>query len=121
MKTFIILFLLSGMAFWSPASVEKPETPAPKTESDFCELKGQVYIEDNAGFADYRVYVEDVESFAEMQVYKEEVAAFATEPGIWHVTDVRGFADFSIYLEKTQSFADFTIFYTDFRSNAGCR
>jgi hypothetical protein len=89
-------------------------------EHDHCELKGAVYIEKTAAFADYKVYVEPTEDFADMMVYKEEVVTFADEAGVWYFTEVREEASFSIHLEDNPDFADFSIFYTKFRADAGC-
>ena len=89
-------------------------------QNNYCELKGSVYIEQIASFADYKIYVEDVESFADFSVYKEENPAFTTEVGAWHFTDVKAYADFSIYFEDVKSFADFSIYYTRFRGDTGC-
>lgn len=97
--------------------VTNPQTPL----NDYCELYGAVFIEDVAGFANYRVHVEDVEAFAEMLVFREDARAFANDAGHWYVTDVKAFADFTIYIEEVKGFADFSVFYTDFRTTAGCQ
>ena len=117
MKRYPILLLLLSLFSWGHEPVARPVRPV----LDFCELKGQVFIEQTPGFADYRVYLEDTEAFAELLVYQEDVSSFASEPGYWYFTDVKGFADFSIYLEPTSGFADFSIAYTDFRASAGCK
>ena len=109
MKITFLLFLTSLLS-WHVSEV----TP------DYCELKGQVFIEKSAAFADYKVYVEQTEDFADLFVYKEEVASFATEAGSWHFTQVKSEADISIYLEASPDFADFSIFYTPFLADAGC-
>ncbi len=103
----VSLFLLGAM-------------PAPSTPPDICKLKGSVYIEQTASFADFRVFVQDVEAFADLVVYKEQGEIFADKPGHWYITDVKSFADFSIYIEDVEAFADFTIAYTPFQSAAGC-
>lgn len=108
-------FLLMG------ATPEPPALPVSQPTNDFCELYGSVFIEEVAGFADYRVHVEDVEAFADMVVFREDAQAFAADAGHWYVTDVKAFADFTIYIEEVKGFADFSIFYTDFRTTAGCR
>ncbi len=105
-----LLLILSSWMTWSP------QTPV----VDYCELKGQVFIERKAAFADYKVYIEPTEDFADLYIYKEDVAHFATENGSWYITEVKANADFSIYLEASPDFADFSIFYTSFRADAGC-
>jgi hypothetical protein len=113
-----IIIILSGVIF---TSFTIPDPSASYMDQpDYCKLKGSVYIEEVANFADYRVFVEDVEAFAQMNIFKEEAETFATEPGFWYFTDVRGFADFTIYIEDIKGFADFTIAYTAYRSSAGC-
>ena len=96
-------------------------SPATPPAAEPCELQGAVYVENVAGFADYKVYVEEFESFAKMNVYKESNPAFANEPGHWYFTEIRSEADFVIFLEPVQNFADFSIFYIDFPTAAGCR
>lgn len=90
-------------------------------KKDPCQLKGSVFVETVANFADYRVYMEPVEAFAQLKVYKESAPTFAQEPGEWYFTDVKGFADFTIYIEPVKNFADFTLAYTDYRQSAGCK
>jgi len=114
----VVLILIVG-AFLTSFSVSDPSI-AYVDQPDYCKLKGAVFIEEVANFADYRVFIEDVEAFAQMNIFKEEAETFATEPGYWYFTDVRGFADFSIYIEDVKGFADFTIAYTEYRSSAGC-
>jgi len=111
-----------GMAIGSLFFVSfSPVTPPTNTlQQDYCQLKGAVYIETVANFADYRVFVEEVEAFAQMAIFKEEAETFASEPGYWYFTDVRGFADFTIFVEDVKGFADFSIAYTEYRSSAGC-
>jgi len=93
----------------------------PKTQPDYCQLQGAVFIEPVAGFADYRVFVQEVESFANLVVYKEPSEAFANQPGMWFITDTKAFSDFSIFIEDVEAFSDFTIAYTPFRNAAGCQ
>ncbi len=107
-----ILFL--GMILMSWGAHKAP------LSGDYCELKGLVFVEKTAAFADHRVYVEKTEAFADMKIYKEDVANFADEAGVWHFTEVKSEADFSIYLENTPDFADFSLFYTSYRADAGC-
>ena len=92
-----------------------------KEAPEYCELRGNVYVESAGAFADYRVYVEPVESFANMLIYREPIAGFATDQGQWHFTTVRAFADFTVFIEETEAFTDFTINYTDFKTRAGCQ
>lgn len=112
------------LAFFSPILFGLA-TPGPQssasTPPDFCKLRGAVYVEDVAAFANYRVFVEDIESFADMVVFKEDSEGFANDPGHWFFTDVRGFADFTIYIEDVKGFADFSIAYTEFRTTVGCQ
>lgn len=117
MRSYVAIFflLLTG---WFQLGADHATLPP---QRDLCKLKGTVFIEKVADFADYRVFVEEVEAFADLKVYKEEAETFATEPGYWYFTDVRGFADFSIYIEDVKSFADFSIAYTEYRISAGCR
>ncbi len=123
MKT--LVFSMMAAAFGLLGYGEKAPTElAARSENpanEYCELYGAVFIEEVAGFANYRVHVEDVEAFADMLVFKEDALSFANEPGHWFVTDVRAFADFTIYVEEVKGFADFSVFYTDFRTTAGCR
>ena len=93
----------------------------PKDIPDLCQLYGSVYIEQSAGFADYRVFVEEVEGFADILVFKENNPGLANGNGLWHITDARGFADFTIYLDQSRGFADFSIYYTPTRGFAGCK
>ncbi|MEO0473103.1 MAG: DUF6150 family protein [Bacteroidota bacterium] len=99
-------------------NAHKPEKAAPPEK--MCELRGSVFVESVAAFADYRVFVQESESFADLKVYKETARAFADQPGHWHFTDVKGFADFTIYVEQVESFADFSVAYTSFQTDAGC-
>lgn len=117
-RIFVIIALGLGTIFSSHTWRENPETLP--DQQDYCKLKGAVFIEEVANFADYRVFIEDVDAFAQLNVFKEEAETFATEPGYWYFTDVRGFADFTIYVEDVKGFADFTIAYTEYRSSAGC-
>lgn len=123
MKTLIFSLIVAGFGLLGytekvPSAVAtQPQAP----DTEYCELYGTVFIEEVAGFADYRVHVEDVEAFADMLVFKEDAQAFASESGHWYVTDVKAFADFTIYIEEVKGFADFSIFYTDFRTTAGCQ
>jgi hypothetical protein len=119
----VIVFSMIAAAFGLLGYGEKADVAVtalmPATE--YCDLYGAVFIEEVAGFANYRVHVEDVEAFADLLVFKEDAQAFANEPGHWYITDVKAFADFTIYVEEVKGFADFSIFYTDFRTTAGCR
>jgi len=109
--------VILGMSF---SSFIPPSPRVPVGVQDYCKLKGAVYIEEVANFANFRVFIQEVEAFADMKVFKEEAETFATEAGYWYFTDVRGFADFTIYLEEVPGFADFSIAYTEFRASAGC-
>ncbi|MFK7973022.1 MAG: DUF6150 family protein, partial [Bacteroidia bacterium] len=86
-----------------------------------CELKGAVFVESVAGFADHKIYIEEMESFSNMIIYKETNPAFASEAGHWYITENRSEADFTIFLEPVRNFADFSVFYTNFPTAAGCR
>ncbi len=108
----ILALFSSGIENLSPTNVEN--------QVDICQLKGAVYIEQVANFADYVVFVEEVEAFADFLVYLEDSQSFANDPGHWYITDVRGFADFSIYIEDIRGLEDFSIYYTDYQSFAGC-
>lgn len=115
MKVFALISALSSLLIGPPAS------PVAAPTADICELRGVVFIESVAAFADYRIFVEDTEGFAELVVFKEDAEAFANEPGHWFFTDNKGFADFTVYVEDVKGFADFSIAYSDFRTAAGCR
>ena len=119
-----VFIAVLGVGLSSFQSLPYPTSPIEddtrNIAQDFCKLKGAVYIEEVANFANYRVFVEEVEAFAQLKVFKEEAETFATEAGYWYFTDVRGFADFTIYIEDVKGFADFSIAYTEYRSSAGC-
>ena len=126
-KGITVLIAVLGLGMSSFQGLPSPYTPNQGDDGiskgfpqNFCKLKGAVYIEEVANFANYRVFVEEVEAFAQLNVFKEEAETFATEAGYWYFTDVRGFADFTIYIEDVKGFADFTIAYTEYRSSAGC-
>ena len=114
-----LLLLLPCLGLTSFTSPAKPHTTGPG--GDYCKIGGLIYLEPVQGFADYKVFVEDVEAFSDMLIYRETSPGFADAPGIWYITDVRGAADYTIHLMDVKAFADFSIFYTDFRSLAGCR
>ena len=120
----ILRKLIFGLLCFSPlfTGYAYPEVEASSPNPpDYCKLRGAVYVEDVAAFANYRVFVEDIESFADMVVFKEDSEGFANDPGHWFFTDVRGFADFTIYIEEVKGFADFSIAYTEFRTTVGCQ
>lgn len=117
-----MIYRLLLAAFWLVSSSQtNPATTESTQDKDYCKLKGSVYVEKVASFADYKVYLESVESFADLKVYKESSSTFADKPGYWFFTDVRSFADFTIYLESTRSFADFSVHYTQYRYATGCK
>ncbi len=85
-----------------------------------CNLRGEVYVAQERGKADFIVYEEESEAFADFLVYEEENRLYATEAGIWFFVETRGIADFSIYFTKSKGEADFIIAYTDSPTFAGC-
>lgn len=117
MKVIVWLAALSGM-MWSSTP---PTTHENAIVADVCELRGAVFVETVAAFADYRIFIEDSEGFADLIVYKENSEAFANEYGHWYFTTNKGFADFTVFIEDVKGFADFSVAYTDFRTAAGCR
>lgn len=96
-------------------------TPPAEQGIDPCGLYGPVFVEEIEGFADYRIFVEDVESFADLVVFKEQAASFADRSGLWFLTDNRAFAKFTVAYTEVQGFADFSVYFSEFKSVAGCR
>lgn len=105
----------------APATTESGLRVRSLKGEDVCKLSGVVFVETVESAADYRIYVEDDEAFAKLRVFQETSPSFASSPGFWYFTDNRNLADFTVSIVNMQAFADFTIFYTDFRSLAGCQ
>lgn len=111
----LVLFTLLGLALLSVRPREH------RANTDFCNLRGAVFIEEVESFADYRIFQEDVEAFADMLVFREQARSFADRSGLWFITTNRAFADFTVAFTDVKGFADFSVFFTDFKSIAGCR
>jgi hypothetical protein len=93
----------------------------PTHSEDYCQLKGAVFVETAASFADYRVFVEEVEDFADLRVFRENVGAFAKESGHWYLTQVKSHSDFTVAWVPIKSSADFSVCFTKQPSLAGCQ